>query len=258
MKKVYITGASGFIGRNLKPRLGESVSISHENILKTDFSNATSVFFCSAYGNMSHHTDSSKIVQANVIDLAHVLSQINWKLIDTFVFISTSSVKLKVQTMYSRTKKAAEEILLSYMEKHDAPISIIRPFSVTGVGEQSNHLIPLLIESCVANKPMKFVPEPKHDFIDIKDLVDGILSLSNNRARGIFELGSGTSYSNQEVLNMVENATGKKANVTVTQSLRPYDTEDWVSRNFKSRVWGWYPRIPLEVSIKNMVGAYVK
>ena len=191
---------------------------------------------------MSFHTENDKILQANIIDLIHVLQEAVKHEFKSFVFISTSSVKLKVQTMYSRTKKAAEEILLAFMENYEVPICIVRPLSITGVGEQPQHLIPTLINSCMTGELVNFVPNSVHDFIDVEDVVDGILNLSDNRARGIFELGSGIKYTNQEVLKIVEKATGKKANINVVNSLRSYDNMDWVSQNFKARGYGWVPK----------------
>lgn len=251
----YVTGAKGFIGSHLVKELDDFISIPHYEIQKTDFSPATRVFFLSAYGNMADHTNERAIIRANITDLIHTLNSVSWENIESFVFISTSSVKLKFQTMYSRTKKAAEEILLAFMEKYNAPITIIRPFSVTGVGEQEAHLIPTLINSVLNDKVINLAPDPKHDFIDIDDVVAGILNLSANRARGIFELGTGNSYSNKDVLGIVEKQTGIKSNVTIVHGLRPYDNEDWVSTNFRSRNWGWTPDKTLEDSIKEMINA---
>lgn len=254
--ETYITGSSGFIGKNLCGRLGRIKKIAHKDIQSTDFSGAKRVFFLSSYGNLSNQNDVDKILNANVSDLVHVVKSVSWDIIESFVFTSTSSVKLRVQTMYSRTKKAAEEILLSYMERYDVPITIVRPMSVTGVGEQESHLIPTLIRSCLFGEKMDFVGNPTHDFIDVQDVVDGIVNLSDNRVRGIFELGTGKSYSNDDVLNIVERTTGKGANIKRVKSLRDYDNDNWVSNNFKSRSWGWEPSVSLEESIYYMVEGY--
>lgn len=251
----YITGATGFIGSNLVKQLDDYKAVPHFEIQKTDFSPAKRVFFLSAYGNMANHENENAIIRANILDLIHVLRSVDWSKINSFVFISTSSVRLRVQTMYSRTKKAAEEILLAYAEKYKAPITIIRPFSVTGVGEQENHLIPTIIRSIKDDTFINLAPDPKHDFIDIEDIVDGILNLSAHQARGVYELGTGESYSNKEVLRLVEKVMGKQANITLVSSLRPYDSDMWVSTNFRARGWGWYPSKTLEDSIKEMVDA---
>lgn len=251
----YITGANSFIGRYLVSRLDSIVAIPHQDIDKTHFSDAERVFFLSTYGNMFWHNEDEKIIKANVSDLISVLNWIDWKKIKSFVYFSTSSVKLKRQTMYSRTKRASEEILLSFMEKYNAPIIIARPMSVTGFGEQEQHLIPTLIRSCLTGEEMDFVPEPRHDYINVEDLVDGIMTLSDKGVRGIFEFGTGKSYSNQEVKDIVEKITSKKANTHLVKSLRDYDDIEWVSDNFKVRGYGWLPHVSLEESIRRMVDA---
>lgn len=256
MQETYITGANSFVGKRLVKELGDVVRVPHKYIHKTDFSPATRVFFLSTYGNLAHHDDIGEIVKANVTDLAHTLETIDWDNIESFVFFSTSSVKLRIQTAYSRTKKAAEELLLAYMEKYDAPITIIRPLSITGVGEQPEHLIPVLIDSIENDKPINLVPYATHDFIDIDDVVAGTINLSSNRARGIFELGRGSSYTNLQILRIVERLLGKQAQVNFVDSMRPYDNEEWISTNFKSRGWGWSPKKSPEDSIREMI--YVK
>lgn len=255
MKNSYITGSSGFIGSHLLTKT-HATAIPHEKILPTSYINFNYFYFLSAYGNMASHTDSQKMLIANVVDPAFTIEQIKNTKFKSFVFMSSSSVKLSTQTMYSRTKRATEEILLAYMERYNLPICIIRPFSVTGVGEQEDHLIPTLIRSCMTGKLMNFVPNASHDFIDVEDVVDGILNLSSNGAKGIFELGTGQSYTNDQIRILVEAATGKKANINVVNSLRDYDTDNWVSTNFRSRSFGWAPKKTISDSIKEMVAAY--
>jgi len=253
----YGTGLSGFLGKHLVEKIPDIVSIPHEKISSVKLKDCDRFYFLSSYGNMSFQTEDDKILKANITDLVNILLQIKWDKIKSFVFISTSSVKLPIQTMYSRCKRAAEEILLSFAEKYKAPVCIVRPFSITGPGEQKEHLIPKLIESCVVGPPMEFVGEPCHDYIDVRDVVDGILKLSQAGARGIFELGSGKSYSNQEVLEIVEKVTGKKANLRPGVA-KPYDTNRWVSTNPRARGYGWEARIKLGDSIQKMYEKFTK
>lgn len=247
------TGLSGFVGSYLAKALKDVRSIPHDLIYATTLGKFDTFYFCSTYGNMSFHTEDDKIIQANILDLIHVLKQVKWEEVNSFVYLSTSSVKRKVQTMYSRTKKAAEEILLSYAEKYNAPITIVRPLSITGVGEQKEHLIPTLIRAAYSGDTVPFVAEAYHDYIDVEDVVSGILALSERRARGVFELGRGLSRSNQAVLEMVEKITGKKIKTQVVTNMRSYDSGEWVSTNLRARQYGWEPKKPLEQSIKEMV-----
>jgi len=247
----YILGANGFIGQHLQKKV-KCVAIPHQKINTTAIEPFDNLFYLASYGNLIHQTDIKETIKANTLDVAKIIDQAVQHDFKSFVFISTSSVKLRIQTAYSRAKRAAEEILLAYLERYNKPICIIRPFSVTGVGEQAEHLIPKLIHSCVTGEQMNFVGHPTHDFIDVDDLVSGIINLSQHSARGVFELGTGKSYSNDQVLEIVEKVTGKKANINRVESLRKYDNENWVSTNYRSRSFGWTPQKTLEVSIKEM------
>lgn len=255
--RTYVTGASGFLGSYLTKKLSDPTSIPHNQISKIKLADFDYFYFLSSYGNLSTQTDDKKIIKANVTDLIDILLQVKWDKVKSFVYISSSSVTLPVQTMYSRTKRAAEEILESFAEKYNASICIIRPFSVTGPGEQKIHIIPRLIDSCLNGTPLEFIGSPKHDYIDVRDVVKGILTLSQTHAKGVFELGTGKSYSNREVLKLVEKITGKKANIRPGKA-KPYDTKDWVSTDFSARDYNWAPKIGLEQSIKEMAKVYGK
>jgi nucleoside-diphosphate-sugar epimerase len=245
----YGTGLSGFIGSELTKKL-DITSIPHDEISTVKLKPFDRFFFLSSYGNLASQTDEDMIYKANIEDLLKILGQIKDFKFKSFVFMSSSSVMLKTQTTYSRCKRAAEEILLAFMEKHDLPVCIIRPFSVTGVGEQPEHLVPTLLRATTTGETVNFVSGAVHDFIDVSDVVSGILSLSEHGARGIYQLGTGVSTTNQQVLDLVEEVTGKKVNINLVESLRAYDTDYWVNNNFKARGYGWLPTKTLKQSIK--------
>ncbi|MBM3283298.1 NAD(P)-dependent oxidoreductase [Candidatus Gottesmanbacteria bacterium] len=248
----YITGSSGFVGSYLLKALNKKViCIPHNQIMNAKLEPFDSFYFLSAYGNMYFHIGDGQIIQANISDLIHLLLEAMKYRFKSFIYISTSSVELEVQTMYSRTKRAAEEILLAFTEKYNLPICIIRPYSITGVGEQKEHLIPTLIKSCFTGELVNFVPDPCHDWIDVRDIVNEIIRLSEARTNGIFEIGSGILTSNKEVLELVEKITGRKANINIVENLRLYDNKSWCAEKQTGK-------ISLEDTIKSMVETYVK
>jgi nucleoside-diphosphate-sugar epimerase len=87
----------------------------------------------------------------------------------------------------------------------------------------------------------------------VDDVVSGIITLAEAGAAGIFELGSGKEYANIEVLELVERLSGRHANITLVDSLRPYDTTGWVSTGRSARDYGWRPAKSLEQSIMEMI-----
>ncbi len=246
MIDIIVTGASGFIGRHLMDKL-DGNPLGHEEIIPYKAYDGSKIFFLSTYGNMSHHDNHGMMVKANVRDLMTIISVFSgW-----VCYMSSSSVNLPVQTPYSRTKRAAEEILQSLPELKSC---IIRPYSVTGVGEQREHLIPTLIRSCMEGEPMDFVPDATHDYVDVDDVVSGMMILSKIEACGIYEFGNGTAVTNEEVRRLVQEITGKKANIRkVLVSLRDYDDQNWCCGTTNDY---WKSTKSLKQSITEMVEEY--
>lgn len=258
----YITGASGFIGSHLLKRLEgqENVCIPNGQVrdlhaMRSRLLPHRAFFFLSAYGNLAHQKDWYEMVDSNILDLSLLISDNGTDRLRTFVYTSSSSVGLNVQTSYSHQKRAGEEILLSC----PPPIKpiIVRPYSVTGVGEQKEHLIPKLIHSCFTGEEMPFAPDATHDWIDVEDVVDGMLLLSEKAERGIYELGNGFARSNKFVRGVVEAVTGHKANCVPWEG-RAYDNAEWFCKDISARQLGWYPKRTLLDSIEGMVEHYLK
>lgn len=252
----YVTGANGFVGKHLVKTVSDVFAIPHDLIDVTKILPFNTFYFLSSYGNLWGQNDINEIVKANLLDIHHCIKEASKVSFTSFVYMSSSSVTLEYQTPYSRMKRAAEEMLLSYMEIGKLPICIIRPFSITGVGEQKHHLIPTLIRAAYSGESIDFVPNASHDFIDVSDVVSAIHNLVKHNAKGIFEVGNGKKIPNHEVKSIVEKVTKKKIKVNPVESLRPYDTNDWFSVNYKARTWGWMPKKTLEQSIIEMVKDY--
>lgn len=245
----FINGSHGFLGSSLVNKIGE------ENVIRGGRNgyispDSDAVFSIAAFGNLaSQRKDAKEIYKANLwrvfTEMEHLPEEAR------YVYVSSSSVARPTQNLYSLSKRAAEE----YLQLQDKKIAIMRPYSITGVGDQSEHLIPTLIRSCLTGEEMPFVPDPHHDFIDVEDVANALMTIRDKaQFKGeIYQVGRGKSYSNQEVLEMVENATGQKANIRLVDSLREYDTDSWVSDN--TAIWslGWQVTKPLERTIEEMV-----
>ncbi len=252
MTDAYVSGSSGFMGKRLCRKLqGHVEGIPNQQLSEYTFQPYRRFFWLSTYGNLAGQDNPLRLWESNVCDVMRVLDQlIHNPPYSHFLFVSTSSVLLPVQTPYSRSKRAVEEVLMA-MEKF--PSCIVRPYSVTGVGEQKQHLIPTLIRSSFTGEPMDFVPDATHDYIDVEDVVTGMMILSKIEARGIFEFGNRVAVTNEEVRRLVEEITGKKANIVSVGKMREYDNQDWCCKTPNEY---WQPTKSLRQSITEMVAQY--
>lgn len=242
--KCLVTGASGFIGSHLvkalEARGDEVYKVSHfdlsysapiitTNIFSID---PDYIFHLAAYGNMANQKDWGETFNAN-LEKTYILlmasKDIPYK---AFINVSSSSVLLPHETMYSATKAGAERLCKAFADEYDKPIVTIRPYSVYGPGEADFRFIPTCFRSCLSGEPMEIDPDPVHDWIYVDDLVNIMLETAEHKADTrykTFNVGTGVSNSNLAVLSLIEEITGKQANVTIKKGLRSFDNEEWLS-----------------------------
>lgn len=210
--KYFITGKGGFIGRNIVKYVGE-VNVVNQ------FENGCAVIHLSAYGNHHFQTDVEKIIQANITDLIHLVNEAFIFNVSKFYNFSTSSVTLPVQTMYSASKLFGETLINSI---NDERFVNIRPYSVYGIGEAEHRFIPTVIRHLYSGEKMQLDPLPKHDWIFCDDFIQAMFL-------GHKYIGTGLGYSNLQIVEMLQDISGKKLNYE-EKKLRVYDNFNWVCK----------------------------
>lgn len=254
---IGVSGSSGHIGSHLFNKYTSFgtpvIRLDREGNVPQE---VTKVFNLAAYGNKYTQIDKYEIYKANVDMVKKLLENSKGK---TVVLTSTSSVLLPIQTDYSKSKQMMEDYVKEWVTMTDENVIIARPSTVVGIGEDPNRLIPKLINSCLTDEPMDFIGEPIHDFIDVQDFIEGMIFLSNQASRykgQVFNVSFGISVSNELIKGIVEEITGKKANINRVESLRNYDTKDWKVPSYKLRALGWRPKKDVFVTIEEMVNEY--
>ena len=256
MKERCLVNGLGFIGSNLVKSLERSGSeVIKGNRLGIVPPDIDRIYDLSAYGNMHGQNEVDEIYRANVARVVDLLRTTeNYK---SCILTSSSAVLLSKQTFYSSSKKAMEDLAQRWVEETDKPVVVVRPATIIGPGEQPQHLIPTLIRSCQTGERMKFVPHPTHDFLHVQDFVDGVMLIAKyaNELKGqVLDLGTGIPSSNRMVLDLVEEYTGKKANIEEVALLRKHDTQDWtVPPSLQLMKLGWKRKYTLEQTIEQMI-----
>ena len=105
---------------------------------------------------------------------------------------------------YMKSKIIAEELVQFYHEYLNVPSIIIRPFNIFGKGQSNSFLIPTIVNQLQKESSTIQVQslKPKRDFLHINDFNKAIYEvLKHTHLKGIYNVGSGKSYSVQEIIN---------------------------------------------------------
>jgi UDP-glucose 4-epimerase len=156
---------------------------------------------------------------------------------------------LKPHNPYAQSKIICEKICEGYYRDFGVPVIIFRPFNIYGPGQNSSFLIPGIIEQQKSGKILLKDPRPKRDFIHVSDIIYAVMLAIKLENPGLqtFNLGTGKSYSVEEIVNLIIKYYGKRTVVKYTNEYRPGEVLDTIADIRKiSTVLKWSPSINIE------------
>lgn len=98
---------------------------------------------------------------------------------------------------FTRAKHAIHQFLSMRAEEDDFDLIWARLFYVFGPGQKSRSLVPMMMQHLLSTGQLPELREPKnaHDFIFLRDVSFALISLINHpNAKGMFNIGSGRAY----------------------------------------------------------------
>lgn len=238
-KKIFITGAAGFIGRHLikefesrgiscsgidniaVPELNiESCSLLEEEKLEKIISSyAPDAIVHLAAIALATYKNAEEIYKVNVCGTESLLNIISRTRPEgtRVVLVSTAgvygnqnrdfydeSLPFNPENHYSYSKMITEFISNHY---ENLDIKIVRPFNIIGVGQKSVFLIPKLVEHFALKKPELRIGnlKPERDYIDISYCVYILaeMALREEIKHRIYNICSGEGHSVQNVIDVL-------------------------------------------------------
>lgn len=207
----------------------------------------------------------------NLLDLAREFS------VPRFIFGSSSSVygatsrapfteehvEGKPISPYAATKLAGELLCYTYAHLYNIAIASLRFFTVYGARQRPDLAIHKFIALIEAGKPIPVFGDGStgRDYTYVDDIVAGVLaSLDYKFPAGapydVFNLGNSSPVKLNELIALLERATGKKA-MREQKPLQPGDVPlTWADISKSARLLGYKPTTPLAQGLEKMVAWY--
>ena len=193
--------------------------------------------------------------------------------IKDFIFASSSSVygenqrvpfseeDLDIQPIspYGATKRAGELLCYSYHHLYGMNIACLRIFTAYGPRqrpEMAIHKFTRLVDRG-EKIPIYGDGSSRRDYTYIDDLIEGIIAvIQRHRGFEIYNLGESQTTTLKELIQMIEEALGKKANIEWLES-QPGDVSiTYADISKAKRMLGYQPKVKMEEGIKRFVEWY--
>lgn len=114
-------------------------------------------------------------------------------------------------TFYGRAKKSLFELLTGFSEAAKFSFAWARIFHVYGPGEDPRRLIRFAAESCLRNQPMKLSHgRQMRDFLHSEDVAGALVAILDSPVVGPVNVGSGEPQSLRSAIEILEEITGRR------------------------------------------------
>jgi nucleoside-diphosphate-sugar epimerase len=278
MSKILLTGSTGFVGKNLLPKLinlgydviqlsSKDGDIAKEetwiNLPQTEIV----IHLASKTSVPESWTKSYDYINCNLMGTVNALNyckQHNSKLIFISSYIYgnpdqlpiNENVLLKPTNPYALSKLLSEQACEYYSKSENVKTVILRPFNIFGPGQSDNYLIQFIISQLETSNIIKVKDLiPKRDYIYIDDFTDAIVkSLTLNTNFNIFNIGSGKSYSVKEVIDIIQKLLNTDASVESENERRKNEIMDTIADiSMANQILNWSPKISFIEGIQNIL-----
>jgi NAD dependent epimerase/dehydratase len=165
---------------------------------------------------------------------------------------------LKGQSPYSASKIAADMLCEAYARSFEVAVSTLRPFNTFGPRQSLRAVIPTVLAQLLAGARTLHLGSlsPRRDFTFVSDTVEGFIraAVSELAPGEVVQLGTGTSVSIGELVELCQRVAGTEAEVTTDEErVRPEASEVQVllsDPSLAKQRLSWTPSVSLEDGLR--------
>lgn len=270
MKKIVITGGSGFIGINLLKSLANIKNYKITNIdknpqkfesknikfvksnlksiekIKKYFLGANVIIYLSGISDLySASNDPVGTVTENILPLVKILDQIKTKKNIKFIFASSLYTEGVYGSFYKVSKISSEQYIKEFSKKHNLNYIILRFGSLYGDYADSNNGVQKFISDAIFKKKINYYgnPDDLREYINILDASEIIINYIKNDKKNISIIVSGSqSIKMKDFFELISSILDKKITVN-------YLNED-DKLHYKKTPYTFIDEEPLRISLE--------
>jgi nucleoside-diphosphate-sugar epimerase len=160
---------------------------------------------------------------------------------------------------YAASKKGAEAMCYSYHHLCHIDVSVVRYFTVYGPAGRPDMSLFRFTQWIHEGRPLTVYGDgsQERDFTYVDDIARGTIAAAKTQVGyEIINLGSDTPIVLMDVIRMIENMVGKKADI----EYKPFHPADimatWANIGKAERLLGWHPQVTFEAGVKALVEWY--
>jgi nucleoside-diphosphate-sugar epimerase len=161
---------------------------------------------------------------------------------------------------YGASKAAADCLLRAGAERLKRHLTVVRPFSFTGVHDGGDRLFPSLLRAAAAGEPLPMSAGTQiRDFCAVQDVAEAIVLVLEEGTlpgRDVFNIGSGRSVSLRGIVASVCRQLGLDVQLELgALPFHPQEPMNLVADIHMAQSLGWYPRTNLAYAVWELAQA---
>jgi len=296
-KTVLIIGGAGFLGNNLRikclkknlkvitlssksSRLSNKITnsnhiiadISNKKILTKKLNGIKDITYVVNFGGYIDHINKTTTYKTHFLGVKNLVNYFLKKKIKRFIQIGSSmeygkknsphyeNYKCKPLSTYGKAKYFATKYTTKLIKDKNFPGVIIRPYQVYGPFQNSNRLIPIVINSCLKNINFQCSSGKQYrDFLYVDDFIELVFSIltKNKLTHTIYNAGYGKPYKVKTIIKKIQKIINKGKPIFDKIPLREEENLITYPNISRAKIFlKWKPKTNLEKGIKKTIKYY--